>query len=206
MRRCVIVGAGEVRCRICVREGDLLIAADGGYDHLLRASLTPDILIGDFDSIAELPHLQNVEIIRHPAEKDETDMYLAYRIGFERGCDEFYIYGGIGGREDHTFANYCLLLDAKNDKKQVYLVSDRYKIFVIKDEKISLEPNGEKTVSVFAFGSDAHGVTLRGLKYEAEGITLSHSFPLGVSNSFKKGTARAEISVENGALLVMLEL
>ena len=97
-------------------------------------------------------------------------------------------------------------MDAKNDKKQVYLVSDRYKIFVIKDEKISLEPNGEKTVSVFAFGSDAHGVTLRGLKYEAENITLKASFPLGVSNSTQYDATRAEISVRDGTLLIMTEL
>ena len=205
MRRCVIVGAGELFGDIEVHSGDLVIAADGGYAHLERASILPDVLIGDFDSIGAIPGLVSAEIIRHPVQKDETDMYLAYKLGAAKGCDEFYIYGGVGGREDHTFANYCLLLDAINEKKRVYLIGNGRKIFVIKNEKITLDSTSGKTLSVFAFGSDAHGVCLRGVSYEAEGITLSHAFPLGVSNSIKEGGTRAEISVENGALLVMIE-
>ena len=205
MRRCVIVGAGEIFGDIEVRDGDLVIAADGGYAHLERASIVPDVLIGDFDSIDVMPSLSSVEIVRHPVQKDETDMYLAYKLGVSKGCDEFYIYGGVGGREDHTFANYCLLLDAINEKKRIYLMGNGRKIFVIKNEKITLESTAGKTLSVFAFGADAHGVCLRGVNYEAEGITLSQVFPLGVSNSIKEDGTRAQISVDNGALLIMLE-
>ena len=206
MRRCVIVGAGEIFGDIEVRDGDLVIAADGGYAHLERASIVPDVLIGDFDSIDAVPSLSSVEIVRHPVQKDETDMYLAYKLGVSKGCDEFYIYGGVGGREDHTFANYCLLLDAINDKNRVYLIGDTRKIFVIKNEKIELDLPKNKTVSVFAFGSDASGVTIKGLKYEAENITLKASFPLGVSNSTQYDATRAEISVKDGTLLIMIEL
>ena len=205
MRRCVIVGAGEIFGDIEVRDGDLVIAADGGYAHLERASIVPDVLIGDFDSIDVMPSLSSVEIVRHPVQKDETDMYLAYKLGVSKGCDEFYIYGGVGGREDHTFANYCLLLDAINEGKRIFLMGVDRKIFVIKNEKIELDSSAGKTLSVFAFGADAHGVTLRGVKYEAENITLRQAFPLGVSNSVKNTDTRAEISVGDGALLVMFE-
>lgn len=204
--RCIIVGAGEIYGEIETKQGDLIIAADGGYDRLRKTSVTPDILIGDFDSIDSLPRLKDIEIIRHPVEKDETDMYLAYKIGLQNGCDEFYIYGGTGGREDHTFANYCLLIDALNDKKRVYLMGDKRKIFAIKNEKIEFNSPAGKTVSVFAFGSDAHCVSLGGLKYEAKNVTLSATFPLGVSNSVKSSDTRVEISVEDGVLLIMLEL
>ena len=74
-----------------------------------------------------------------------------------------------------------------------------------KNEKVKIFGDAGKTVSVFAIGGDAKGVTLRGLKYEAEGINLSCSFPLGVSNSFiNQGIS--EISVEDGALLIYREI
>lgn len=204
-KRCVIVGAGETYGSIDVKDDDFVIAADGGYRHLEKLSVVPDVLVGDFDSIGGAPCLNEAQIVRHPVEKDETDMYLAYQIGVQNKCDEFCVYGGTGGREDHTFANYCLLLDAINDKKRIYLFSEHYKIFAIKNEKFAFCSEEGKTVSVFAFGSDAHGVTLKGLKYETENITLSQSFPLGVSNSVKNSTTRVEISVTDGVLLIMLE-
>ena len=204
--RCVIIGAGEVYGDIEIREGDFVVAADGGYAYLEKLSVIPNVLVGDFDSIGSLPDGLGVKTVKHPVEKDETDMYLAYKLGVENGCDEFYIYGGVGGRDDHTFANYCLLLDAINDKNRIYLMGNGRKIFAIKNERFEFEARAGATVSVFAFGSDAHGVTLRGLKYGAENITLTQAFPLGVSNSVKDDATRVEISVSCGTLLVMAEV
>ena len=205
MKRCVIVGAGEIYSPIEVCERDFIIAADGGYKHLKNANISPDVLIGDFDSIDKIPQLTGTEIVRHPVEKDDTDMYLAYKLGVEKGFREFVIYGGVGGREDHTFANYCLLLDAKNENNNIILIGNKRKTFVIKNEKITLESAAGKCLSVFAFGSDAYGVSICGLKYAAENITLSAAYPLGVSNSFVENK-HASISVENGALLIMQEV
>ncbi len=205
MKRCIIVGAGEIYSHISVSSGDLVIAADGGYGYLERALIKPDILVGDFDSIDKIPELKDVEIIKHPVEKDETDMFLAYKAGVSRGCDEFYIYGGVGGREDHTFANYCLLLKAKNENRQAFLMGNCAKVFVIKNERIKLKSDSGKGVSVFAFGADAFGVCIKGLKYNAENISLKCDYPMGVSNSFTD-IEEAEISVKNGALLIIQEL
>ena len=202
---CHLVGAGDFFGPLRLSEDDLIVAVDGGLDSLLKNGYCPDVLIGDMDSAVINTPLPGVEIFRYKVEKDETDMLLAYEYGKSRGYKEFFIYGGTGGREDHTFANYCLLLDAINEKKRIYLMGNGRKIFVIKNEKITLESTAGKTLSVFAFGADAHGVCLRGVNYEAEGITLSHAFPLGVSNSIKEDGTRAQISVDNGALLVMLE-
>ena len=144
------------------------------------------------------------EIISHPIEKDETDMYLAYEIGKKKECTIFYLYGGVGGREDHTFANYCLLLKAKNDKNQAFLIGNNTKSFVIENEKVEICGIAGNHVSVFAFGTKAEGVFIKGLKYEADDVTLTTDFPLGVSNSFDE-SKKAEISVARGALLIMVE-
>ena len=170
----------------------------------MKAGIKPDVLIGDFDSLDDLPNDLSVEIIRHPVEKDETDMYLAYRIGASRGCLEFHLYGGVGGREDHTFANYSLLSYVRNRGGRAELFSKYGKSYIIKDESISLCGECGKTLSVFAFGGDARGVSIEGLYYEAKDVTLTCDFPLGVSNHFTKGEAK--ISVSDGSLLIIEEL
>ena len=130
-------------------------------------------------------------------------MYLAYEIGVSRGYTEFELYGGVGGREDHTFANYCLLLRAKNNKNSLTLVGNGTKTFVIKNEKKTVLGSEGATVSVFAFGGECQGVSIRGLKYEAESISLAPSRPLGVSNLFLS-SGKGEIEVREGALLTVV--
>ena len=60
---------------------DTIIAADGGGRHCRQLGLTPDILIGDFDSLepADLEAFvaAGARIVRHPARKDYTDLELA---------------------------------------------------------------------------------------------------------------------------------
>ena len=57
-RRAFIYAAGEYKPgdiklfkRIRLKDDDLIICADGGYDALAFTNITPDVIIGDFDSI-----------------------------------------------------------------------------------------------------------------------------------------------------------
>ena len=200
---CYIVGAGEFYGELCPVSGDLVIAADGGFDTLAKLGIKPNILIGDMDSIGDKAERSGIGFIRHPVEKDETDSYLAYREGLRLGYRDFRLYGGVGGRPDHTFANYSLLLGAKNDGCNITLIDKNFEIFVIKNEEVTLIGKEGATFSVFAFGGDAEGVTVAGAKYTCTDALLSESFPLGVSNSFLRGDVR--ISVTRGALLIMKE-
>lgn len=200
---CHIVGAGELFGGISPENGDLLIAADGGLDHLLSLGMNPHLVIGDMDSVSSIP--AGVKLIRHPVKKDYTDTYLAYKYGKEKGYSKFVIYGGTGGREDHTFANYCLLLDGKINGDDVILIGEKNKTYVAMNEKIKVQGKAGQGISVFAFGGMAFGVCIRGLTYEAEGVDLKPEFPLGVSNSFTESGC-GEIEVRRGALLIMEEI
>ena len=93
---CYLVGAGDFYGQITAENEDIIIAADGGYDNLVRRGITPDILIGDFDSVkSEIP--EGLRSIRYPKEKDETDMFLSYEAGVKLGYSEFVMLGATGG-------------------------------------------------------------------------------------------------------------
>ena len=198
---CYIVGAGEFFGAIEKREGDLIIAADGGYDTLRKLGIAPDLLIGDMDSRLEGDAL--CETIVFPVKKDETDSFLAYREGVRRGYTEFKLYGGVGGREDHTFANLSLLIYAKEAGHSVTMYGNGYEAFAIKNEEVTLCGESGSHFSAFAFGGEARGVTIRGLEYEARDISLSPSYPLAVSNRFCG--EEASVEVKDGVLLIIVE-
>ncbi len=196
MKLCCIVGAGP--SELYIEDGAFIIAADGGTEKLKEAGASPDLIMGDFDSLGKSPQGDNV--ITFPIEKDDTDTLLALKEAISRGFDTVIISGGMGGELDHTLANLQSLLYAEEKGVKAFLTDGKTTAAVVSD-RISFGDKMSGRCSVFAFGGDASGVSISGLKYEASGITLSPSFPLGVSNSFVGKDA--EISVESGRLLVI---
>lgn len=201
MRECVIFCAAE--CDGLARPigpESFVIAADGGLRHTEKLGIAPDAVLGDFDSLGFCPEGANV----FPVEKDDTDAMLAVRLGLERGCGEFLLYGSLDGpRLDHTVANFQTLQFLAEHGAAGYLIGNTTMVTVVKNGKITFPAGLSGTISVFCMGSDAVGVTEKGLFYGLENGTLSSGFPLGVSNHFT-GEA-AEISVKNGSLLVLWE-
>ena len=199
---CYIFGAGEfVPCNITLTESDLVIAADGGYDHLLQIGLRADVVIGDFDSVTSSEIWEDTvcEKLTYPPEKDDTDMMLAIKLGLSRGFGQFNIYGGLGGRLDHTVANIQALSFLAEHSAQGILHHPDYELTVIKNSSFTVAKDKTGYISVFSLSDTSENVTIKGLEYELEGATLTNSFPLGVSNAAtgKKGI----ISVERGTLL-----
>ena len=107
MPTCYVVGAGDFTPRgFAPGPGDLVIAADGGYRALYSLGYTPDLLLGDFDSLGDLPLPADLPVLRFPVRKDDTDAGLALRHGLDLGFRDFALYGCAGGRVDHLLANF----------------------------------------------------------------------------------------------------
>ncbi len=201
---CYIFGAGEFTpCEINLTEQDLVIAADGGYDHLIGMGLRADIALGDFDSVTSYEIWEDTicEKLTYPPEKDDTDMMLAIKLGLSKGYETFAIYGGLGGRLDHTLANIQALSYVACERAQAILYHENYALTVIKNGSFALPKSTSGYVSVFSLSDTSENVTIKGLKYEIEGATLTNIFPLGVSNEAigKKGV----ISVGRGTLAIL---
>lgn len=200
MRNCVIFCAGDFHGLAEPVKG-ITIAADGGLVHMEQLGLTPDVILGDFDSLGYVP--QNAKVF--PVEKDDTDAMLAVRKGLEMGCDRFVLYGALEGpRLDHTVANFQTLQFLADRGAQGYLVGKDSVVTVIQNGSLPLPASKEGVVSVFCMGKDAHGVSIQGLQYPLEKGTLTAGFPLGVSNHLIGKDA--EISVEDGSLLILFPL
>lgn len=176
----------------------LVIAADRGLDHCLKAGITPHYAVGDFDSaVSSVP--EGVERISAPAEKDDTDTGLAVNIGLEQGCGEFRLFCALGGRLDHTIACIQTLFNLRKSGKQGVLYGDGCEALFAIDETVKI-PKYEGYLSVFAFeGSPV--VSIRGAKYCVENYILKNSYPIGVSNEVAADFA--EIEARGGAVLII---
>ena len=195
---CYIIGAwhGEDAC-IRPREGDFVIAADGGYAALQALGVTADLVVGDFDSMGYVP--QEEEVVQHPVMKDDTDMMLAVKLGLDRGYRNFVLTGSVGGRLDHTLANLQTLMYLAQQGARGILYGEGTVITVLKDGSLTL--TGEGVLSVFCLSGEARGVTEQGLLYGLDNAVMVSGYPIGVSNEFTG--VPATISVTDGTLIIL---
>jgi len=199
---CYILGAGSFYgASKTIKKEDYVIAADGGYAHCKKLNIVPDILIGDFDSLAEKPDIENV--IQLKPEKDDTDMMVAVKYGLEKGYKTFYIYGGTGGRFDHTLANLQTLVYISKQGATGFLMGKQNTTTAITNSEISFDKSMEGFVSVFSHNAITTGVNIVGLKYPLKNKTLTNDLPLGVSNEFSE--KKSTISAQNGTLIIIYE-
>lgn len=205
---CYIIGAGKIVSggwlygQVKPGPDDYVIAADGGYATCSNCGIPMNLVLGDFDSLGYVPVHPN--LIRLASAKDDTDMLYAIRKGLELGYRTFQIYGGTGGRPDHTLANYqCLAYLARQGACGI-LCSPGMRMTVIANDTLKLPAYERGMVSIFCMGDRAEDVVIEGLKYSMNHETLTNDFPIGVSNEFIGRSST--ISVENGTLLVMWEL
>ena len=200
MKKCVIFAGGtDFGVAPAISPDDLVIAADAGYLACRVRKITPDLAVGDWDSLGDM--VVDCERVDLPAEKDDTDTLAAIRIGIQRGFREFHICCGTGGRIDHTLANMqCLVFLAKQEKKG-FLYDTGSVVTAVSDGEIRFAASAKGGVGVFAADGTAQGVTIKGLKYTVENAVLTADFPVGVSNSFIG--QESVISVKKGTLFVV---
>lgn len=199
MKPCIIFCAAEFDGLMApLPENACIIAADGGLVHTQKLGISPDLILGDFDSLGYVPQDSRV----YPVEKDDTDAMLAVRVGLERGCDSFLFYGALDGpRLDHTVANFQTLAFLAEHGARGFMIGRDYIITVASEETLRFPEIFTGILSLFCLGSDIEDLTIRGLKYPLEHGRLSASFPLAVSNAFEQ--VPSSVTVGKGLLLAM---
>lgn len=199
---CYIFGAGDCYGPLpSPATEDFVIAVDGGFAHLKAQDIAANLLIGDFDSLQEPVDVPATNIIVLPQEKDDTDMMSALQAGRSRGFRTFHIYGGTGGRLDHTLANIQCLAYLTQTGAQGFLFDRDTVITAISRGRMSFPAGTQGLLSVFALSDVVSGVCESGFKYSLHDAVLQNRYPVGISNEFTG--VPSEISVREGTLIVI---
>ena len=166
----VIVSGGRLgqvdffRKKMTQMNSRLLICCDGGARHLTAASMIPDVLVGDMDSLnpEQLAHYEQlgVKIIKYPVNKDFTDTALALDYALSQQPETISIWGALGGRIDHALANLFLLIKGKEAGIRTCLMDEYGEAFVPDGEVILTNAEG-CLVSLLALSPGVEGVTLQ---------------------------------------------
>ena len=198
----VFAGSPDAKCKKLTPEEDsFIVCADGGYLLAKRNGIRPHAVIGDFDTYKRTVP-DDIEVIKYPPEKDDTDTMLAVRLCLERGYNDITIAGGLGARLDHTFANIQVLryIMKKGAVGRLY-DDDQYALLQGPGIKVYDSMEG-RVFSAFAFTEECTGVNLKGFKYPLKDGVIKSSFPIGISN---KMTGRSGIvSLDSGVLLIII--
>lgn len=179
-------------------DGGLLIAADCGLQNAELEGITPDVVIGDFDSYDKPT---TGEVITYPVEKDDTDTMLCARYAVGKGATEVTVISGVGGRLDHTISNIQTLAFLLDNGCKGRIASDDTEIWLLDAGKYEFVRREGWSVSLFSYTDRVEDLTLTGFKYNVDGFTLTSGFPIGASNSILSQSAAVEFS--SGRLLVI---
>lgn len=209
--RAVIIAGGRLsepeHARSLIQKDDLLIAADGGADHFLALGLTPDILVGDLDSItpAALKQMEasGVEIIRYDPHKDYTDLELALLLAQARQCSQALALGAAGSRWDQTIASLLLPASPALQTLDICLVDGRQELRLLRSgDSLDLRGAPGDLISLIPLSPSAQGITTQGLEYPLADEDLLLGATRGVSNVLLGEQAR--IHLRQGLLLCVI--
>ena len=151
--------------------GRLTVAVDGGYRFFERAGVTPDVLLGDFDSLKGLPKSlpRRTRVVPFPSNKDKTDTHLALDYVFDQGVHWIDIVQPNVGEPDHFMANLFLLSDivaeGRQRRPEMRLLNTRSEVVYLEDTTLRLDNALGDRVSVIPL-SQRLELTCRGTAYD----------------------------------------
>jgi thiamine pyrophosphokinase len=210
MPRAIIFANGELNPPLpdptSFKSEDNIIAADGGALHCMKLGITPNTLIGDFDSLTsgEISTLQNagVQILRYSPHKDETDLELAILHAIQQDVDQIIIFGALGARLDMTLANLMLLTHSSFTHTRLSLIDGNQEISLLRGEQsVHLHGKAGDIVSLIPLSTESSGINTRDLEYSLLDGTLTIGSPRGVSNMML--CDHCQVTLKHGLLAVV---
>jgi thiamine pyrophosphokinase len=192
----------KARALLC--PDDFILCADGGTRHAIALGLIPNVAIGDLDSVTDEERRKmkelDVEVIQHPADKNETDLELAINHALTLQPDQILILAALGGRMDQTLANIALLSDFRHSTFDIRLSDGVEEIFFCRDQ-VQVEGRSGDIVSLIPWQGEVTGVFTENLRWHLHHETLYPDKTRGISNEMTAEVAT--ITIQSGLLLIV---
>lgn len=204
---CIIFAGADIENIDSIRDyltnDTYCICADSGLRHARAFGIVPDMLVGDFDSV-DPPSDFSGEVITFPAQKNDTDLFIAASIALQRGFKSVAILGAFGGRPDHTFGAVSVLEYLDRCAVAAVIVSDNGEIRFLREKTVYKfkKDNSYKYFSVIPLDSNIFGITLKGFKYPLENADAKRWETLCISNEIVADFG--EVYIDKGSALGVL--
>jgi thiamine pyrophosphokinase len=206
-KRVVIFAGGELSPDYfnLLDEEDFIIGADRGALFLITHGYTPDIAVGDFDSVSpealkEIESKSKKTITCDAINKDLTDSEMALDIAMDQQPDSILLLGVTGTRLDHSLASIQIMTRALQRQIKCYVI-DSHNYVTLIDSQAIIEDLGYTYVSLLPLTPEVTGITLEGFQYPLTNATLRLGQSLGVSNQLVSSSGTVTIS--SGLLLII---
>ena len=208
--RTVIIANGHLSdpagARRHIRPGDQVICADGGTHHARAMGLTPDVVVGDLDSLDPMLRTEleaaGVRFEAHPARKDETDLELALRLAISEGATEIEVLAMLGGRLDQSLANLLLLARPEWASARVQMTEGNQTVWRMwGGQETTLSGAVGDLLSLVPLTPQVVGVTLEGVEWPLHAATLRFGSTRTISNKLTAPPAR--LTLKEGLVLVI---
>ncbi|WP_195970173.1 thiamine diphosphokinase [Clostridium thermobutyricum] len=188
-------------------KASFIIGVDKGCNVLYKYNITPNLIVGDFDSgdLKVVDYFKNtgIEVRKYSTHKDYTDTHLAYNIAKELGdVKKIYLLGATGTRFDHSLGNLGLFLNSLEDEIYLEIVDDNNIMFIV-DKKTTIKNRKNKVLSFHGLSDEVKNFTIKNAKYELERYNLKLLEPRAICNEFLDGED-VQIDFDSGKILVML--
>jgi len=189
-----------------IAPGDFIICADGGTEYALQLGLTPDLVIGDLDSISPqaLQTVQDkgVEIRRYPQAKDKTDLELGLEEATRRAATEILVLTAFGGRVDQFLANIFLLVRYREKSIRLSIADGNQRMWLLQGpDEMMLTGDVGDLFSLIPMSDQVSGVDLSGMEWPLQDAVLELRSTRAVSNKFK--LRRANVKIKSGTALAI---
>lgn len=209
--RAVIISGGRadiefIRQELTGQPYDMLIAADSGLEVCYALGITPDVMLGDYDSVSRQikEYYQNsgAAAFTYPERKDETDTELAVKFAIDRHAAQMVLYGATGSRLDHTLANLSLLKLGLLHGIDMQIRDKYNRIRLVKGQCV-LQKQAQfgDYISLLPFSETVEDICLKGFRYPLDHGRMAQGNSLGISNVLEE--ERGVISAGSGILMLI---
>ena len=195
-----------------------VVCADGAlaaFDWLRGACegvRAPDLVVGDFDSLA--PEVRDVwegvgVVFEAKRDQDDTDGQVALRRAIESGCGTIRIHGGFPHADaydhDHFLGNLWLLDEGHAGGCDTTFSEPFEEVhWCTSALRVSRRGHGLNRVSVVACHGDAVVAEGRGLRWELDGFVVSARRPNALRNEIRTDASQATIRLSPGSPPVLV--